>query len=197
MNIEDNRRTLDQPVRKTRTARQHALRATFIALALLGCYIGIRSTAAHETMVSESISAAQDAITGEWIIETKPGSDNVYLTVQRGGRGDLGHESRDRRGAPRGKAAGELGGEPVWPSAAAHRYGVDTRRRSQEAPLRARIRRGLRAARAIPRTGARPHAGLAQLLAGQIRRWLVLPPGTAPVVADRARRVRHCCGRSE
>jgi hypothetical protein len=93
MNIENNRRTVDQPVRTTQTAWKHALRATLIALALLVCYMGIRSTAAHETMVSESISAAQDAITGEWIIETKPASDAVYLTVQRGGKGEHFHST--------------------------------------------------------------------------------------------------------
>src|SRR5262249_20221232 len=31
---------------------------------------------------------APDGITGEWVIEAKPGSDSVYLTIQRHGDGE-------------------------------------------------------------------------------------------------------------
>ena len=72
---ENNRARSTRPV----AARKNALRATLIALVLLLCYTQIRST------------AAQEAITGEWIIETKPGTDRVYLTVQHGGKGRHNH----------------------------------------------------------------------------------------------------------
>ncbi|HKP14130.1 MAG TPA: hypothetical protein VJZ91_18560, partial [Blastocatellia bacterium] len=87
-------RTSDQAASRSGAAWKHALRATFVALALLACYVGIRSTtAAHETGTAEPSAAvaAQDAITGEWIIESKSSSDSLYLTVQRGGNGNGRH----------------------------------------------------------------------------------------------------------
>ncbi|HKS40374.1 MAG TPA: hypothetical protein VJX74_07140, partial [Blastocatellia bacterium] len=72
MNTENNHRARAGSMRRSAAARRNALRATLTALVLLLCYTQIRST------------AAQGAITGEWIIESKPGTDQVYLTVQHG-----------------------------------------------------------------------------------------------------------------
>jgi len=91
MKTETQSRTSDQPARRAATGWQHALRATCMALALLACYFGMRSTAAHETARPEVAAAAQEAMTGEWIIESKAGSDSLYLTVQRGGNGNGRH----------------------------------------------------------------------------------------------------------
>src|SRR5690349_12278017 len=77
--------------RRARAAWTRALYATFVALALLACYVGIRPTAAHETATVAAIAAPQDGISGEWIIETRSASDNLYLTLQRGDKGDGGH----------------------------------------------------------------------------------------------------------
>lgn len=89
MNRSDLHHTSGRPAGAS--AWKHALRATCIALALLACYIGIRSTAAHETPPTELSVAPQDAINGEWIIETKSGSDGLYLTVQRNDSGNGRH----------------------------------------------------------------------------------------------------------
>ena len=91
MKTETQSRTSDQPARRAAVGWKHALRATCMALALLACYFGMRSTAAHETARPEVAAAAQEAMTGEWIIESKAGSDSLYLTVQRGGNGNGRH----------------------------------------------------------------------------------------------------------
>jgi hypothetical protein len=81
----------DRPARSRLTAWKYAARATFIALALVACYFGIRSTAAHGTVTLDSPAVSEEAISGEWIIESKPASDSLFLTVQRGGDGNGRH----------------------------------------------------------------------------------------------------------
>jgi hypothetical protein len=91
MNRSRSHHTSDQPSRLSRAPWKRALYATLVALALLVCYVGIRSTAAHEAATVAAVVAPQNAISGEWIIETRSASDNLYLTIQRGDKGEGRH----------------------------------------------------------------------------------------------------------
>ena len=95
MKTEIHQRTSDQPTRRPAMGWKQALRVTCMALALLACYFGMRSTAAHNAAMPEPVAAPLEAITGEWIIESKPSSDSLYLTVQRGGN-EKGQDSEAR-----------------------------------------------------------------------------------------------------
>ena len=79
MSTENQHRTWDLAIRKFVSAWEHGLRATLIALGLLLFCTGIRSTGARE------------AIMGDWLVETKAGTDYVHLTVRRGETGGRIH----------------------------------------------------------------------------------------------------------
>ncbi|MFY9573157.1 MAG: hypothetical protein WAV20_17285 [Blastocatellia bacterium] len=54
---------------------RHGLRASLVVLTSLLCYASISTTT--------SSTAAQESISGEWMIEMKSGTDFVYLTIRR------------------------------------------------------------------------------------------------------------------
>src|SRR5215208_6331235 len=49
-----------------------------------GVRISLAATLLFLSYHSAFVMAAQEAITGEWIIKAKPGTDYVHLTIQRG-----------------------------------------------------------------------------------------------------------------
>src|SRR5215210_1677593 len=73
MKLQDNRLAGCGPLQRPSMAFKYGVRISLLAIALLLCY---------DRAIS---SAAQEPITGEWIINTRPGTDYIHLTISRGG----------------------------------------------------------------------------------------------------------------
>ncbi|HVG21122.1 MAG TPA: hypothetical protein VNI02_18895, partial [Blastocatellia bacterium] len=73
MKLQDDRLTGRGLSPRPSKAFKYGVRMSLVAIALLLCYDSMSSL------------AAQEPITGEWIINTKPGTDYIHLTIQRGG----------------------------------------------------------------------------------------------------------------
>jgi hypothetical protein len=71
MNLKNNRVTLRALLESPSLAFKCGVRISLIVTAL---FVGYNTAAT---------TAAQEAITGEWIINAKPGTDSVHLTIQR------------------------------------------------------------------------------------------------------------------
>ena len=70
---------------------KYGIRATLVVLTALLCYASIASTTAQSSAQSSAQRSGQDSITGQWIIEMKPGTDSAYVSINR--RSEHGHHS--------------------------------------------------------------------------------------------------------